>query len=110
MDVQPRPPLYLTDTDFDRLRLTDEQWSKMEIRLIERTADKRAKDQAQRERDAERERILRPPFVVFISFFLAAACYFLIELITDQSLYGLIGQPFFIILWTAVVAWMMRKG
>lgn len=110
MDVQPRPPLYLTDTDFDRLRLTDDQWSKMELQALERLAARKAQDEAQRRRSEEVERFVRPPLIVFLSLFVAGAFYLAVEVVTGAKLYDLIGQPIFIIIWTAVVAWMMRKS
>lgn len=110
MNAYGRPPHYLTDTEFDRLRLSDEQWEKMELQLLKRSFDARKGKREREEKEQQNERVIRPVAAAVVGIFLAALAYSLIEEFTDTEMWDLMENPLSFLAWTAVSAWMMRKA
>ena len=116
MQTYARPPHYLTDTDFDRLRLSDEQYLKMEKIILDRPSADRAQLledrkmwEARAKTDLEADRVARPVISLVAGMFFALLFYELLEMVLQTNLGNIHHQPLSLVFWTYLAARMMRK-
>ena len=109
MQTYARPPHYLTETEFERLRLTDDQYAKMEQIITERRQGEMSKLRAMRQIEDDNDRFLRPILAAFIGNLIGAIVYMLLDDVFGGDLVSLYREPLSFLFWTGVASWQMRK-
>lgn len=111
MNATNRPPFYLTEREFARLVLTDDQWEEIRYRLAERENASAAAqaERALREKEQETNNVVRPILAAIGGLFLASLAYLAVEALTGDEMLRLLESPLFFVFWTGVTAWLMRK-
>lgn len=109
MNTHSGPPNYLTASEFARLRFSDEQWLMIEALVAERTYEHREESRIAKVAAEQVDRVVHPLLAAFLGLCLSAPVYVVVQELTGSEMSQLWQNPLSFLLWTGVVAWLMRK-